>query len=102
MGVKRDILVPSGVRTAIGGYNGGLKDFSPTGLGRRAAVHAAQQIALVEADVTIGAGVESMSRSGYPIPHARRGARMGDTRPLDMMATLRIGGQGIAATFERV
>jgi acetyl-CoA C-acetyltransferase len=147
MGVKRDILVLSGVRTAIGDYNGGLKDFSPTDLGQRvvkeairragidpasveqgfighiihtepkdmyvsrvscvrggmshasqamgvnrlcgsglqAVVNAAQQIELGEADVTIGAGVESMSRSGYLMPHARWGARMGDTRLLDMM-----------------
>ncbi len=58
--------------------NGGLK----------AVVNAPQQIALVVGDVTIGAGVESMRRSGYLIPHARWGARMGDTKPLGMTKEL--------------
>jgi acetyl-CoA C-acetyltransferase len=35
MAIKRDIMVLSGVRTAIGDYNGGLKDFSPSDLGQR-------------------------------------------------------------------
>jgi acetyl-CoA C-acetyltransferase len=35
MGVTRDILVLSAVRTAIGDFNGGLKDHSPSDLGQR-------------------------------------------------------------------
>jgi acetyl-CoA acetyltransferase len=54
---------------AVINLNGGLK----------AVVSIAQQIALGEADVTIGAGAESMSRSGNLMPHARWGARMGHT-----------------------
>ena len=33
--MQRDVVVVSGVRTAIGGFGGSLKDFSPTDLGAR-------------------------------------------------------------------
>ena len=33
--MQRDVVVVSGVRTAIGDFGGGLKDFSPTDLGAR-------------------------------------------------------------------
>ena len=147
MAIKRDIMVLSGVRTAIGDYNGGLKDFSPCDLGQRvvkeailragidpntveqgfighiihteprdmyvsrvscllggmghhsqalgvsrlcgsglqAVISAAQQIELGEAEITLGGGAESMSRAGYLMPAARWGARMGDTKLLDLM-----------------
>jgi acetyl-CoA C-acetyltransferase len=167
MSIKRDILVLSGVRTAIGDYNGGLKDFSPTDLGQRvvteaiaragvdpdlidqgflghiihtepkdlyvsrvscllggmgihskamgvnrlcgsglqAIVSAAQQIELGESEFTLGGGVESMTRGGYLLPAARWGARMGDTKLLDMMVgalTDPFGGKHMGITAENL
>lgn len=55
------------------------------GSGLQAIVSAANTIQLGEADVAIGAGVETMSRAGYLMPAARFGARMGDTKLVDMM-----------------
>jgi acetyl-CoA C-acetyltransferase len=55
------------------------------GSGLQAIVSAAQAILLDEADVAIGAGAENMSRAPYITPDARFGARMGDTRFVDMM-----------------
>ncbi|MDR3670908.1 MAG: acetyl-CoA C-acyltransferase family protein [Holophaga sp.] len=167
MSIKRDILVLSAVRTAIGDFNGGLKDFSPTDLGQRvvteaiaragvdpdavdqgflghiihtepkdlyvsrvscllggmgihskamsvnrlcgsglqAIVSAAQQIELGESEITLGGGVESMTRGGYLMPAARWGARMGDTRLLDMMVgalTDPFGGKHMGITAENL
>jgi hypothetical protein len=47
-------------------------------------VSAAQQNAPSEADLPSGAGVGSITRSGYLMPHARWGARMGHTKPSDI------------------
>lgn len=55
------------------------------GSGLQSIVTAANAIQLGDADVAIGCGVESMSRAGYTMPAARFGARMGDTRMIDMM-----------------
>lgn len=55
------------------------------GSGLQAIVSAAQSVMLGDADVAIGAGAESMSRSPYIVPSARWGARMGDFKALDMM-----------------
>jgi acetyl-CoA C-acetyltransferase len=55
------------------------------GSGFQAIVSAAQQILLGDNDCTIGAGAESMSRGGYLTPGLRWGARMGDTKSMDMM-----------------
>jgi acetyl-CoA C-acetyltransferase len=55
------------------------------GSGLQAIISAAQTILLGEADVTIGAGAESMSRGPYLLPAARWGARLGDTQMLDYM-----------------
>ncbi len=144
---QREVVVVSGVRTAIGDFGGALKDFSPTelgalvtreairragieaaevghvvfgnviqteprdmylarvcamnggipkeapamtlnrlcGSGLQAIVSAAQVISLGDADVALAGGAESMSRSGYLMPGARWGQRMGDAALVDWM-----------------
>src|SRR3954447_8679243 len=143
----RDVVILSGVRTAIGTYGGSLKDVPPSelaakvvreavsrakvdpsevghlflgnvihteardmyisrlaaingglpqttsaltvnrlcGSGMQAIVSAAQSVLLGDTDVAVGGGVESMSRGGYLDPAARWGARMGDSKQIDMM-----------------
>ncbi len=161
---KRDVVVLSAVRSAIGSFGGGLADIEPAELAgtvmkeavkrsgvdpkvinyvtvgntiptesrfpyvaRVAAIQAglpmdsvamsvnrlcssglqgivttAQNILLSDCDYGIGGGVENMSRGGYLSPAMRTGARMGDTKLLDMMvATLTdpfgVGHMGITA-----
>src|SRR3954470_14995541 len=53
------------------------------GTGVQAIVSAAQTIATGEADVAVAGGAESMSRGPYWMPHARWGARMGETKMVD-------------------
>ena len=70
--------------------------------GLQAIVTTAQNILLGDCDFGVGGGVEVMSRSGYLSPAMRSGARMGDTRMIDMMvATLTdpfgVGHMGITA-----
>ncbi len=55
------------------------------GSGLQAIVTAANAIQLGDTDVAVGGGVECMSRGGYLMPAARFGARMGDTKLIDMM-----------------
>ncbi|MBP9712435.1 MAG: acetyl-CoA C-acyltransferase family protein [Sterolibacterium sp.] len=55
------------------------------GSGLQSIVTAANAIQLGDADIAIGCGVETMSRAGYMMPAARFGARMGDTKLVDMM-----------------
>ena len=142
-----EVVVLSGVRTAIGDYGGALKDVPPSdlaatvireavkrakvdpqkvnqlvlgsvihteakdmyisrvacikgglsqdataltvnrlcGSGLQAIISAAQSIQLGDAEITIGAGAESMSRGGFLDPSKRWGARMGDSTQIDMM-----------------
>ena len=161
---KRDVVVLSAVRSAIGTFNGSLSDIEPAELGgmvmkeavarsgvdpksinyvtvgntiptesrsayvaRVAAIQAglpmdsvamavnrlcssglqgivttAQNILLGDCDYGIGGGVEVMSRGGYLSQAMRSGARMGDTKLIDMMtATLTdpfgVGHMGITA-----
>ncbi len=161
---KRDVVVLSAVRSAIGSFGGGLADIEPAELGgtvmkaaversgvdpklinyvtvgntiptesrfpyvaRVAAIQAglpmdsvamsvnrlcssglqgivttAQNILLNDCDFGVGGGVEVMSRGGYLSPAMRTGARMGDTKLIDMMvATLTdpfgVGHMGITA-----
>jgi acetyl-CoA C-acetyltransferase len=70
--------------------------------GLQAVVTTAQNILLGDCDYGVGGGVEVMSRGGYLSPAMRSGARMGDTKVLDMMvATLTdpfgVGHMGITA-----
>ena len=145
--MSREVVVVSGVRTAIGTYGGSLKDIAPTelaaqvvrealsragtdgqdvghvvfghvvntepkdmylsrvaainggcseatpaynvnrlcGSGLQAIVNASQSILLGDCDIAIGGGAENMSRAPYASLATRFGARMGDTKMIDMM-----------------
>ena len=76
----------------VAAINGGLSKDTPAltlnrlcGSGLQAVVSAAQTIMLGDADSAVAGGAESMSRGGYTMPAARWGARMGDTKLMDMM-----------------
>ena len=55
------------------------------GSGLRAVGLAAQMIKAEDADIVIAGGAESMSGSGFVMPAARWGARMGNTPMIDVM-----------------
>jgi acetyl-CoA C-acetyltransferase len=164
MSEKRDVVVLSAVRSAVGTFNGSLKDIEPAELGgmvvkeaiaragvdpkqvtfatvgnciptesryayvarnatiqggmsmdsttfavnrlcgssQQAIVSSAQAILLGDADFALGGGVEVMSRGGYLLPALRSGARMGDTKAIDMMVAVLtdpfgVGHMGITA-----
>ncbi|MFM1881126.1 MAG: acetyl-CoA C-acetyltransferase [Pseudomonadota bacterium] len=68
----------------------------------QAVVSSSQNILLGDSEFGIGGGVEVMSRGGYLSPAMRSGARMGDSKMIDMMvATLTdpfgVGHMGITA-----
>jgi acetyl-CoA C-acetyltransferase len=70
--------------------------------GLQGIVTTSQQIMLGDCDYGVGGGVEVMSRGGYMLPALRTGARMGDTKSIDMMvATLTdpfgVGHMGVTA-----
>jgi acetyl-CoA C-acetyltransferase len=70
--------------------------------GLQAIVTSAQNIMLGDCDYAIGGGVEVMSRGSYMAPAMRTGARMGDTKLLDMMVAVLtdpfgVGHMGITA-----
>ncbi|HQC81178.1 MAG TPA: acetyl-CoA C-acyltransferase family protein [Accumulibacter sp.] len=70
--------------------------------GLQGIVTTAQNIMLGDADYGVGGGVEVMSRGSYMLPAMRSGARMGDTKSIDMMvATLTdpfgVGHMGVTA-----
>ena len=76
----------------VAGINGGLPHETPAltlnrlcGSGLQAIVTAAQTIALGDAEVTVAGGAESMSRGLFGAPAMRFGARMNDTKMIDMM-----------------
>ncbi|MHB1198512.1 MAG: beta-ketothiolase BktB [Polaromonas sp.] len=145
--MTREVVIVSGVRTAIGTFGGSLKDSPPTelaalvvreslarvgvegkdvghvvfghvvntepkdmylsrvaainggcaegtpafnvnrlcGSGLQAIVSASQSILLGDADIAIGGGAECMSRAPYASLNTRWGARMGDTKLVDMV-----------------
>ena len=56
--------------------------------GLQAIVTTAQQIILGDCDYGVGGGVEVMSRGMYGSPAMRSGARMGDTKMLDLMVAV--------------
>ena len=56
--------------------------------GLQAIVSTAQQIMLGDCEYGIGGGVEVMSRGMYGSPAMRSGARMGDTKMLDLMVAV--------------
>ncbi|MBA5687768.1 acetyl-CoA C-acyltransferase family protein [Rugamonas apoptosis] len=70
--------------------------------GLQAIVTAAQGVMLGDFEYGIGGGVEVMSRGGYMLPALRSGARMGDTKAIDMMTSILtdpfgVGHMGITA-----
>jgi acetyl-CoA C-acetyltransferase len=70
--------------------------------GLQGIVTSAQQIMLGDCEYAIGGGVEVMSRGLYGAPAMRSGARMGDTKMIDMMVSaltdpFGVGHMGITA-----
>src|SRR3990167_4173925 len=55
------------------------------GSGLQAIVNASQSILLGDADIAIGGGAENMSRAPFASLNMRWGARMGDTKMVDMV-----------------
>ena len=58
------------------------------GSSMQAIINVAQNILLGDAEIGLGGGVESMSSGGYLSPAMRSGARMGDTKMIDMMVAV--------------
>ena len=76
----------------VAAINGGCGENTPAfnvnrlcGSGLQAIISAAQSIQLGDADVAIGGGAENMSRAPFASLNMRWGARMGDTKMVDMM-----------------
>lgn len=76
----------------VAAINGGCPETTPAinvnrlcGSGLQAIITASQSIQLGDCDVAIGAGAECMSRAPYASLTSRFGARMGDTKLIDMM-----------------
>ena len=76
----------------VAAINGGCGEGTPAfnvnrlcGSGLQAIVSASQSILLGDTDIAIGAGAEVMSRAPYASLATRFGARMGDTKLIDMM-----------------
>jgi acetyl-CoA C-acetyltransferase len=76
----------------VGAINGGCGEGTPAynvnrlcGSGLQAIVNASQSILLGDADIAIGGGAENMSRAPFASLNMRWGARMGDTKMVDMM-----------------
>ncbi|ODU61393.1 MAG: acetyl-CoA acetyltransferase [Comamonadaceae bacterium SCN 68-20] len=76
----------------VAALNGGCAEGTPAfnvnrlcGSGLQAIVSASQAILLGDADIAIGGGAENMSRAPYASLASRWGARMGDTKMIDMM-----------------
>jgi acetyl-CoA C-acetyltransferase len=78
----------------VAAINGGCAESVPAfnvnrlcGSGLQAIVSAAQSIVLGDCDVAIGGGAEAMSRAPYASLNMRWGARMGDTKMVDMLVS---------------
>ncbi|MEY3782139.1 MAG: hypothetical protein RIS97_317, partial [Pseudomonadota bacterium] len=76
----------------VAAINGGCAEGTPAfnvnrlcGSGLQAIISASQSILLGDADVAIGGGAENMSRAPYASLNTRWGARMGDTKMIDMV-----------------
>ncbi len=76
----------------VAALNGGCSQETPAynvnrlcGSGLQAIVNASQSILLGDADIAIGGGAENMSRAPFASLNTRWGARMGDTKLIDMM-----------------
>lgn len=76
----------------VAAINGGCGEGTPAynvnrlcGSGLQAIVSAAQSVLLGDTDIAIGGGAENMSRAPFASLNMRWGARMGDTKMVDMM-----------------
>ncbi len=76
----------------VAAINGGCAESTPAynvnrlcGSGLQAIVNASQSILLGDTDIAIGGGAENMSRAPFASLNTRWGARMGDTKMVDMM-----------------
>ncbi len=76
----------------VAAINGGCADGTPAfnvnrlcGSGLQAIISASQSILLGDTDIAIGGGAENMSRGPYASLNMRWGARMGDTKMIDMV-----------------
>lgn len=76
----------------VAAIDGGCAETTPAfnvnrlcGSGLQAIVNASQSILLGDTDIAIGGGAECMSRAPYASLTNRFGARMGDTKMIDMM-----------------
>jgi len=76
----------------VAAINGGCAEGTPAfnvnrlcGSGLQAIVSASQSILLGDTDIAIGGGAECMSRAPFASLNMRWGARMGDTKMVDMM-----------------
>ena len=76
----------------VAAINGGCGEGTPAynvnrlcGSGLQAIINASQSILLGDTNVAIGAGAENMSRVPFASLNMRWGARMGDTKMVDMM-----------------
>jgi len=76
----------------VAAINGGCAEGTPAynvnrlcGSGLQAIISASQSILLGDADIAIGGGAEVMSRAPFASLNMRWGARMGDTKMVDMM-----------------
>ena len=76
----------------VAGIKGGLPVETPAltlnrlcGSGLQAILTAAHAIMLGDADMAVAGGAENMSRSPYSVPAMRWGARMNDSKMVDMM-----------------
>lgn len=89
-------VVPTEARDAylgrVAALDSGLTKETPAytvnrlcGSGLQAIISAAQSILLGDADITIAAGAESMSRGPFLLPSLRWGARLGDVNAVDYM-----------------
>ena len=79
--VARQIAIASGIPKEVPA----LTINKVCGSGLRSVGLAAQIIKAGDADCVLAGGAESMSQSGYVMPAARWGARMGDTKLIDIM-----------------
>jgi len=76
----------------VAAVNGGCAEGTPAfnvnrlcGSGLQAIISASQSILLGDTDIAIGGGAENMSRGPYASLTARWGARMGDSKMVDMV-----------------
>ena len=76
----------------VAAINGGCAEGTPAynvnrlcGSGLQAIISASESVLLGDTDVAIGGGAENMSRAPFASLNMRWGARMGDTKMVDMM-----------------